>query len=55
MPAECGFFLFARPRAPLDRFLAMDAEIFELDGHEGHVRINLLNRAGVDALIAAPP
>ncbi|MFI9366193.1 aminotransferase class I/II-fold pyridoxal phosphate-dependent enzyme [Kitasatospora sp. NPDC053057] len=55
VPAECGFFLFARPRAALDRFLAMDAEFFELGGHEGHVRINLLNRAGIDALIAAAP
>ncbi|MFF0292775.1 aminotransferase class I/II-fold pyridoxal phosphate-dependent enzyme [Kitasatospora sp. NPDC004614] len=53
VPAECGFFLFARPCAPLDRFLAMGAEYFELDGHEGHVRINLLNRAGLDALVAA--
>ncbi|MFJ5921068.1 aminotransferase class I/II-fold pyridoxal phosphate-dependent enzyme [Kitasatospora sp. NPDC092948] len=55
VPAECGFFLFARPRASLERYLAMGAEFFELDGHEGHVRINLLNRTGLDALIAGAP
>ncbi|MBZ4318951.1 aminotransferase class I/II-fold pyridoxal phosphate-dependent enzyme [Streptomyces huiliensis] len=53
MPAETGFFLFARPRVPHRWFLAMDGKYFELDGHPGYVRINLLNRSGVAALITA--
>ncbi|MFF8618557.1 aminotransferase class I/II-fold pyridoxal phosphate-dependent enzyme [Streptomyces sp. NPDC015350] len=55
MPVEAGFFLFARPLAPRERFLALDAPFFELDGYEGYVRINLLNGPGVDALTAGVP
>ncbi|MGW1194748.1 aminotransferase class I/II-fold pyridoxal phosphate-dependent enzyme [Streptomyces sp. NPDC002536] len=52
MPVETGFFLFARPRVPDRWFLALDGKYFELDGHPGYIRINLLNRTGVEALMA---
>ncbi|MFE3456539.1 aminotransferase class I/II-fold pyridoxal phosphate-dependent enzyme [Nocardiopsis aegyptia] len=51
-PPESGFFLFARPRVPHRFFLALDAKYFELDGYPGFVRVNLLNRSGVEALMA---
>ncbi|MFF4604879.1 aminotransferase class I/II-fold pyridoxal phosphate-dependent enzyme [Streptomyces sp. NPDC001339] len=53
MPIEAGFFLFARTRVPRQRFLALDAKFFELDGYRGYIRINLLNTPGVEALMAS--
>ncbi|MDG4535535.1 aminotransferase class I/II-fold pyridoxal phosphate-dependent enzyme [Streptomyces sp. AV19] len=53
MPVESGFFLFARPRVPHRWFLALDAKYFELDGFPGYIRVNLLNRPGVEALMTA--
>jgi hypothetical protein len=32
--------------------LALDAKYSELDGYPGFVRVNLLNRSGVEALMA---
>ncbi|KIZ16446.1 hypothetical protein SNA_20715 [Streptomyces natalensis ATCC 27448] len=52
MPVEAGFFLFARLRVPHRWFLALDGKYFELDGHAGYIRINLLNRPGLEALMA---
>ncbi|KUL39868.1 hypothetical protein ADL22_15675 [Streptomyces sp. NRRL F-4489] len=52
MPVETGFFLFARPRVPHRWFLALDERYFELGGHPGYVRINLLNRTALEALAA---
>lgn len=52
MPVETGFFLFARPHVPHRWFLALDERYFELDGHPGYVRINLLNQAAIEALAA---
>ncbi|MFD8994160.1 aminotransferase class I/II-fold pyridoxal phosphate-dependent enzyme [Streptomyces abikoensis] len=52
MPVETGFFLFARPHVPHRWFLALDERHFELDGHPGYVRVNLLNRAAIEALAA---
>ncbi|MFB7613353.1 aminotransferase class I/II-fold pyridoxal phosphate-dependent enzyme [Kitasatospora sp. NPDC056181] len=49
---ETGYFLFARPSAPADRLLALDGRYFELPGHPGFVRINLLNEAALDGLEA---
>ncbi|MEU1818454.1 aminotransferase class I/II-fold pyridoxal phosphate-dependent enzyme [Streptomyces roseifaciens] len=54
-PVETGFFLFGRPRVPHRWFLALDERYFELDGHPGHVRINLLNPTALEALTAAVP
>ncbi|MEK2475873.1 aminotransferase class I/II-fold pyridoxal phosphate-dependent enzyme [Streptomyces noursei] len=51
-PVETGFFLFARPRVPHRWFLALDERYFELDGHPGYVRINLLNHTAIEALAA---
>ncbi|MFB6893202.1 aminotransferase class I/II-fold pyridoxal phosphate-dependent enzyme [Kitasatospora sp. NPDC056327] len=47
---DTGYFLFARPTAPADRLLGLDGRHFELDGHPGHVRINLLNEQGLAGL-----
>jgi aspartate/methionine/tyrosine aminotransferase len=47
---ETGYFLFARPRVPRERFLSMGQDIFELSGYPEHVRINLLNNAVLDLL-----
>ncbi|MFE2722614.1 hypothetical protein [Kitasatospora sp. NPDC059327] len=52
-PIETGFFLFARPRVPHRWFLALDESYFELDGHPGYIRINVLGRTGIEALMAA--
>lgn len=49
---ETGFFLFARPHVPHRWFLALDQRYFELDGHPGYVRVNLLNDAALEALAA---
>ncbi|WP_190109255.1 aminotransferase class I/II-fold pyridoxal phosphate-dependent enzyme [Streptomyces cinnamoneus] len=54
-PVETGFFLFGRPRVPHRWFLALDERHFELDGHPGYVRINLLNPTAVEALTATVP
>ncbi|MFG2847035.1 aminotransferase class I/II-fold pyridoxal phosphate-dependent enzyme [Kitasatospora sp. NPDC048296] len=51
-PVETGYFLFARPAAPVGRLLALDQRHFELNGHDGFVRINLLNEAALDGLQA---
>lgn len=48
---EAGWFLFSEIRAPRENFVAMGQEYFELNGYPNHVRINLLNGAGVEALI----
>ncbi|GAA0428928.1 hypothetical protein GCM10010357_58260 [Streptomyces luteireticuli] len=53
LPVEAGFFLFARPRVPSRWFLALDGKFFELDGHPGYIRVNLLNRPGIEALMTA--
>lgn len=47
---ETGYFLFARPRVPRERFLSMGQDFFELSGYPEHVRINLLNNAAIDLL-----
>ncbi|WP_052707475.1 aminotransferase class I/II-fold pyridoxal phosphate-dependent enzyme [Streptomyces rubellomurinus] len=49
-PVDTGYFLFARPAAPADRLLALDQRHFELTGHEGFVRINLLNEPALEGL-----
>ncbi|MEU1671076.1 aminotransferase class I/II-fold pyridoxal phosphate-dependent enzyme [Streptomyces roseifaciens] len=54
-PVETGFFLFGRPRVPHRWFLALDERYFELDGHPGYVRINLLNPTALEALTATVP
>ncbi|SOB81089.1 hypothetical protein [Streptomyces sp. 1331.2] len=51
-PVETGYFLFARVAAPADRLLALDQRHFELTGHEGFVRINLLNETALEGLTA---
>ncbi|MGW3074316.1 aminotransferase class I/II-fold pyridoxal phosphate-dependent enzyme [Kitasatospora sp. NPDC001132] len=51
-PVDTGYFLFARVAAPAARLLALDERHFELTGHEGFVRINLLNEAALDGLTA---
>ncbi|AJT69588.3 hypothetical protein T261_7991 [Streptomyces lydicus] len=51
-PVETGFFLFGRPRVPHRWFLALDERYFELEGHPGYVRINLLNPTAIEALAA---
>ncbi|MFE0045592.1 hypothetical protein [Streptomyces albireticuli] len=54
-PVEAGFFLFGRPRVPHRWFLALDERYFELDGHPGYVRINLLHPTAVETLMATVP
>jgi hypothetical protein len=51
MDIETGYFLFAQIRASGQEFLAMDQKYFELDGYPEYVRINLLNSAGIQALL----
>ncbi|MFJ9691212.1 aminotransferase class I/II-fold pyridoxal phosphate-dependent enzyme [Kitasatospora sp. NPDC101183] len=51
-PVDTGYFLFARPAAPADRLLALDQRHFELTGHDGFVRINLLNGTALEGLRA---
>ena len=51
MEMEAGWFLFAQIRAPRQNFVAMGQEYFELSGYPNSVRINLLNSAGIQALI----
>jgi aspartate/methionine/tyrosine aminotransferase len=54
-PVETGYFLFARPAAPADRLLALDQRYFELTGHDGFVRINLLNEPALQGLQEMAP
>ncbi|MFD5461582.1 aminotransferase class I/II-fold pyridoxal phosphate-dependent enzyme [Kitasatospora sp. NPDC127059] len=51
-PMETGYFLFAHPAAPAERLLALDQRHFELTGHDGFVRINLLNEPALEGLRA---
>ncbi|MEV0561442.1 aminotransferase class I/II-fold pyridoxal phosphate-dependent enzyme [Dactylosporangium sp. NPDC050588] len=48
---SCGYFLFARPTVPADRFLAMDMSCYGGTGYPGYARINLLNPAAIDCLM----
>jgi histidinol-phosphate/aromatic aminotransferase/cobyric acid decarboxylase-like protein len=48
-----GYFLFARPSVPANRFIGMDITCFGGTGHPGYVRINLLNRAAMDCVLDA--
>ncbi|MFE7192326.1 aminotransferase class I/II-fold pyridoxal phosphate-dependent enzyme [Kitasatospora sp. NPDC057541] len=50
-PVDTGYFLFARPTAPPEQLLALDGRHFELPGHPGHVRINLLNEPALAGLV----
>jgi aspartate/methionine/tyrosine aminotransferase len=46
-----GYFLFARPSVPANRFVGMDITCFGGTGYPGYVRINLLNRAAIDCML----
>jgi hypothetical protein len=53
IPIETGYFLFGEIREPHEQFLCLYAPSFELDGHLGYVRVNVLNSDAVDALAGA--
>jgi aspartate/methionine/tyrosine aminotransferase len=52
LEVETGYFAFGRIRRRHEDFLCLYAPSFELDGHRDYVRVNLLNTAALDALLA---
>jgi histidinol-phosphate/aromatic aminotransferase/cobyric acid decarboxylase-like protein len=50
----CGYFLFGRVPDAQNEAVALDTACFEVSGHKGHVRINLLDDTVVDYLLALP-